>query len=58
MNTTTATKISETILAIALAAEARQDAEDREQLGRANKIAAQIRVMETELKALRAQEVR
>lgn len=54
MSTTTEAKIDQLISAIALAADAAQDAEDGENLKRASKIRAQIREMERELAALRA----
>jgi hypothetical protein len=47
-------KISDLVGAIALAQDAAQDAEDRENLSRASKIRAQARELESELRALQA----
>lgn len=50
--TETESKRSNLISAIALAQDAAQNAEDRGNLAKANKIKTQIRAMETELTAL------
>jgi len=47
-------KLSDLIFAVALAEDAAQDAEDREQYARASKIRGQIRAMNAEIAALRA----
>ena len=51
---TTADLIHDLVYGISAATDAAQDAEDRENMGRASKIRAQVREMEAHLKALRS----